>query len=168
MKTGIINPSDCPYHLITRTTLAMTSLLKRNLAQLGYPDVKPAYLGVLRCLWMEDSIGDALSKLGKVEGMKLVDLAKCAGLEQSSMTGLIDRMEKDGLVCRNNDPGDRRVNIIRLTERGATVREGVVRIVNEMIDEVFAGIPKNRTDMLKDLLRTVLLNANKGALSERK
>ena len=166
MKNESLNPVDCPYYLITRASLAMTSVMKRDFTSSGYGDVKPAYLGVLMCLWMEDCMGETLAKFGKDEGMKLTDLAKCAGLEPSSMTGLIDRMEKDGLVYRGDDPNDRRVNIIRLTERGASIREAVIGIVNTMIKGAFTGIPEERMNTAKDVIRAVLNNASRGGSHE--
>ncbi|HSV96477.1 MAG TPA: MarR family transcriptional regulator [Spirochaetota bacterium] len=164
MTDVFINPTDCPYYLITRASLAITSAMKLGFADAGLGDVKPAYLGVFMCLWMEDCMGDTLGKVGKEEGMRLVDLGRCAGLEPSSMTGLIDRMEKDGLLYRTDDPTDRRAHIIRLTDRGHDLRKNVIDIVGKTISKAFWNIPADRMQAAKDVLRTVLVNASKGSL----
>ena len=76
-------PPDCPYYLISRSMLAVTSLLKKGFANEGINTIKPAYLSVLLSLWNED-------------GLKGNELGRRAGLEPSTMTGLLDRMERDG------------------------------------------------------------------------
>jgi len=47
---------------------------------------------------------------GRISEMMLVNRA--------NITGLIDRMEKNGLVARTEAPGDRRSNIVKLTGKG--------------------------------------------------
>ncbi len=101
----MIDTVNCPYYLVSRVTLVVTSALKKGLAAAGVGDVKPAYLGALFALWKED-------------GLKVVELGRRSGLEASTMTGLIDRMEHDGLVERRDDATDRRVQRINLTEKG--------------------------------------------------
>ena len=85
------SPIDCPYYLISRVTLVVTSALKKGFTEAGVTAVKPAYLGVLLTLWRED-------------GLKVIDLGRKAGLEPSTMTGLLDRMERDTLLYREADP----------------------------------------------------------------
>jgi len=97
--------TDCPYYLVSRTTLLVTAALKRELGAADVERVRPAYLGVLMSLWRED-------------GLIVVELGRRAGLEPSSMTGLLDRMARDGLLRRSPDPADRRVHRIHLTEAG--------------------------------------------------
>ena len=97
--------------------------MKRGFAEAGIGFVRPAYLGSLMSLWRED-------------GLKMIDLGRRAGLEPSTMTGLLDRMERDGLVERRPDPADRRVLKIFLTATGAGIRETVIGIV----DSTLAGV----------------------------
>ncbi len=158
-----IAPTDCPYYLITRVSLTLTSVLKRELADNTLESVKPAYLGVLMCLWTDTAMGEMLSKFGSDDGMKLSELGRRAGLEPSSMTGLIDRMERDGLVCRTDDPVDRRAQKIHLTEKGAQVRDNVFKAVDGMLGKSFTGISPDQMDVAKQVLRQVLTNVNKGS-----
>ncbi|HEY4989423.1 MAG TPA: MarR family transcriptional regulator [Opitutaceae bacterium] len=52
------------------------------------------------------------------------DLAEMAGVTRATMTGLVDTLERDGLVTRRHDSGDRRMMLIHLTPKGhATLRE---------------------------------------------
>lgn len=45
-------------------------------------------------------------------------LGRMLVVNRSNITGIIDRMERDGLVTRGGDPSDRRVKRIRMTAEG--------------------------------------------------
>lgn len=158
----ITNVSDCPYYLLTRCSLTIGSLLKKGFAEAEIPQVKPAYISILLCLWEKEQIDTLLSKLGYEDGMKLVELGRKAALEPSTMTGLIDRMERDGLVSRTIDAVDRRGQIITLTEFGRSVHEQVLEVVEKTIEQVFSSIPQENIDAVKQTLQQVLINLNKG------
>ena len=138
---------ECPYYLISRVSLSVTAALKKEFASSGVEQVKPAYLCVLMSLWQAD-------------GLKVIELSKKAGLEPSTMTGLLDRMERDELVERTTDLTDRRVLRIHLTKIGQQVRDPVLNVVDRVIAQVFAGIPQDDISQTKNLLRHVLANAN--------
>ncbi len=140
-----IDPGECPYYLITRVSLGATAAMKRGFAEAGIGFVRPAYLGSLMSLWRED-------------GLRVIDLGRRAGLEPSTMTGLLDRMERDGLVERRPDPADRRVLKIFLTETGARIRQTVIGIVDGTLLRVLSGVGRGEIDTLKELLRKVLVN----------
>ena len=48
-------------------------------------------------------------------------LADLAGVARATMTGLVDTLERDGLVKREPDPVDRRMMSVNLTQRGRAV-----------------------------------------------
>ena len=137
--------TDCPYYLVSRVALQVATALKKGLQEAGVPKVRPAYLGVLMSLWQFDA-------------MKVVALGRKAGLEPSTMTGLLDRMERDGLVTRNVDPRDRRAQQVKLTRLGHDVKDPVEAVVTTVLDRVFDGIPGQDLDRTKNLLRQVLGN----------
>ncbi len=141
-------PQDCPYYLISRATLAVTAHLKKGFANEKTVNIKPAYLGVLLALWNED-------------GLKANELGRRAGLEPSTMTGLLDRMERDGLVNRKPDPNDRRANLICLTKRGEEAESSATKVVTSTLDTVFNTISQKEIETTKKVLRTVLLNCGK-------
>ena len=145
----LTNPLECPYYLISRVTLVVTSALKRGFAEACVEQVKPAYLGVLLSLWQEDRL-------------QVARLGRRAGLEPSTMTGLLDRMERDGLVRRVADPRDRRAQRICLTPEGRNIQATVMDVVDRILSNVFEGIPTEQIKTAKNLLRQVLANTHKG------
>lgn len=145
------NPTDCPYYLLSRTTLQVTSALKKEFAAAGVEAVKPAYLGVLLTLWRED-------------GLKVIELSRKAGLEPSTMTGMLDRMERDSLAYRAADPKDRRAQRIYLTEAGRNVEKPVQEVLEQVLSKVFRGISEKELSQSMNLLRRVLANAQEGSI----
>jgi DNA-binding MarR family transcriptional regulator len=72
--------------------------------------------------------------------------------DASNVTGMVDRLEARGLLERREDPRDRRVKRIALTEEGAAVREQVL----ERLYEPPAAIARlSRADQraLRDIMR---------------
>ncbi|HPV42641.1 MAG TPA: MarR family transcriptional regulator [Spirochaetota bacterium] len=163
-KFDMLDSAGCPYYLITRASLAITAILKKAFAEAGISHVKPAYLGVLMVLWKVESLDEALGKLGSPGGMKTADLGRSAGLEPSTMTGVIDRMERDGLVRREDDPGDRRAQIIRLTDDGGRVRKAVAAAMDAALGEAFEGVSSGALEGMRGVLRKVLVNTDRGSL----
>ncbi|MGO9145182.1 MAG: MarR family winged helix-turn-helix transcriptional regulator [Desulfomonilia bacterium] len=148
------NPKDCPYYLVTRVSLAATSVFKKVFAEAGLIELKPAYLGTLMSLWNED-------------GLKVIELGRRAGLEPSTMTGLIDRMERDGLVKRVPDPEDRRVLKIVLTDAGRAIQDTVASTVDRVMTQVLSGIDDTDVTHLKETLRKVLANVHEENIDEQ-
>jgi DNA-binding MarR family transcriptional regulator len=62
-------------------------------------------------------------------------LADLAGVARATMTGLIDTLEKDGLVRREPDTVDRRMMYVRLTPRG---REALHALLPEYFQRIAA------------------------------
>lgn len=160
----MLDTNNCPYYLITRASLSITAVFRKAFPAAGIGHVKPAYLGVLMCLWKGEGLDEALGKLGSPGGMKIADLGRCAGLEPSTMTGVIDRMERDGLVRREDDPEDRRAQNIRLTDEGRRIRNNVIEVVDTALREAFGGINAGALDELKGVLRKVLVNTERGTV----
>ncbi len=59
-------------------------------------------------------------------------LAAKLDLESSSMTGLLDRLEKKGFIERRPDPNDRRSILIFLTQSGITARQNIKALVEKL------------------------------------
>lgn len=144
------DPKDCPYYLVSRSTLAVTAELKDEFAAAGLDAVRPGYLGVLMSLWRED-------------GLNVVELGRRAGVEPSTMTGLLDRMERDGMVVRRADPADRRAQRIYLTDEGKRVRQPVLDAVDRTLARVLAGVSEEDLLRVKQVLRQVLANTDRAA-----
>lgn len=77
----------------------------QGIVDAGFTDLRPAY-------------GNAMESLSLEDGLRLTDLAKRAGMTAQSMGELVDDLERKGYLERREDPADRRVKRIYLTQRG--------------------------------------------------
>jgi DNA-binding MarR family transcriptional regulator len=71
--------------------------------------------------------------------------------DASFMTGMVDRLEEDGLIERRPDPGDRRVTLIAVTEKGAELRGRALAALHEPPPE-FDALDRDEIDQLATLL----------------
>jgi DNA-binding MarR family transcriptional regulator len=83
---------------------------------------------------------------------RMADLASGLGLDRSSVTGLIDRAERRGLVERVAEEGDGRVVRVSLTEEGQRSAERMTARMSELLSDVLAPLsPETRTSLLQGL-----------------
>jgi len=61
--------------------------------------------------------------LGKSDGALIGDAAEALDVAASAMTGLVDRMDRAGLVQRRPDPNDGRAQRLYLTGKGRIARD---------------------------------------------
>jgi DNA-binding MarR family transcriptional regulator len=137
---------DCLYYLVTRASMLATSMLKKDLSDAGVGHVKPAFLGVLVVLWQED-------------GLQAADVARRGGLEPSTTTGLLDRLEAQGLIERRADPADRRAVRIHLTRDGKRLERTVRGVVDMALARAAEGIPAKDVETTRCVLKRFLQNA---------
>jgi DNA-binding MarR family transcriptional regulator len=91
-----------------------------------------------------------IKMLETVGDLSLSDLSERIRAQNSTVTGIIDRMEREGLVTRERSTEDRRVVIIRLTEKG----ERIAREIPIEPMEIFRSALGNLTGTeTRELLR---------------
>ncbi|GAB2830660.1 MarR family transcriptional regulator [Actinocorallia aurea] len=83
---------------------------------------------------------------------QLADWLSC---EPSNVTGIVDGLERRGLVTRRPAPGDRRVKHVVLTEAGERKRREL-RTSADALARTFFELPGSDQQHLRDLLARVL------------
>ena len=74
------------------------------------------------------------------EPLRMTELADRLGIVPRSLTTVIDALEEAGLVRREIDPRNRRAILLRLTERGAAVRDDLREARRRAAEELFAPL----------------------------
>jgi MarR family transcriptional regulator, 2-MHQ and catechol-resistance regulon repressor len=74
-------------------------------------------------------------------------------LTSGSITALVDRLEKRGLVERFDDPSDRRVRLVRLTESGKALIQVAFASHEEHMDNAVADLTTDELANLIELLK---------------
>lgn len=83
----------------------------------------------------------ALSRLNQEGSTRLTVLAAAEGLSQPSMTQLIQRLERQGLTGRVNDPEDGRVALVYVTDAGRALLASQKQHRRDRLDHLLATLP---------------------------
>jgi DNA-binding MarR family transcriptional regulator len=86
------------------------------------------------------------------EPLRMTELADRLGIVPRSVTTVIDALEEAGLVRREIDPRNRRAILLRLTERGAGVRDDLREARRRAAEELFAPLSAADRKALAELL----------------
>jgi len=73
-----------------------------------------------------------LIALYEENGILITALARKVALDKSTLTSLLDRLERDDLIRRVAHPSDRRVIQIYLTPKAEAMREELIRTYHEV------------------------------------
>ncbi|MCG5213628.1 MarR family transcriptional regulator [Streptosporangium sp. KLBMP 9127] len=84
------------------------------------------------------------------------ELGATLGLAKSSLTGLVDRTERNGLVQRKPDPQDSRAVRVALTSRGAKLADEFYTETCRRIEEMTSGFAPAERDTLAVLLGRIV------------
>ena len=128
--------------LLAKATQRWNEQLAERFAAAGYSDVRPSYGSVLVPLFEED-------------GLRLGELARRSRLSKQTMTELIRRLERDGLVERATDPSDRRAFRVTLTPRARAFEPVAAEVLTELDATVRRSLGDARVDELKESLRAL-------------
>ena len=128
---------NCINYLLTVAQHEVFLAFSERLAEYG---ITPGQYGILNCLWSQDT---ATPK----------ELAAKLHLENCTVSGILDKLQKRGLVDRVLDPNDRRSIRVRTTEEGNALRDGVLRTVEELNQRVLDPFDPQERQQLLDLLR---------------
>jgi DNA-binding MarR family transcriptional regulator len=79
-------------------------------------------------------------------------LGHSLGVDKTTMTSLLDRMEARGLITRSTDRHDRRARIPELTDRGERVQQEVASARDQVEADLLGGFTTNEQRQLRDLL----------------
>ncbi len=87
--------------------------------------------------------------------MGMTDLSRVLSIERSSLSTMVDRVERRGLVARAADPGDRRACRIGLTTSGRTLADEAHRAFTDRVEELVGVLPADRREALATMVSGV-------------
>lgn len=130
--------------LLAKATQRWNDLLAEGFAAAGYADVRPSYGSVLLPLYEED-------------GLQMGELARRSRLSKQTMTTLVRRVERDGLVERRPDPADARATLVALTPRARAFAPVAARVLEEVNALVRASLSPDELATLDASLRALMM-----------
>jgi len=93
-----------------------------------------------------------LQQLDMEQGQRLTDVGAKLLCVKSTITRIVDRLEREGLVLRTPDPDDRRAQRLLLTTRGAGIRMEALTAHNDAIERRMSVLSLNEQQQLQGLL----------------
>jgi DNA-binding MarR family transcriptional regulator len=87
--------------------------------------------------------------------VNLAELAECSRVTRATMTGLVDTLERDGLVKREPSAGDRRMLLVRLTKTGRTFLDKILPDYFRRVTAVMGGLSESDRKTLVVLMSKI-------------
>ena len=130
---------DCINYLLTGAQHNVFKMMKNDLSEF---ELTPVQYGVLKCIWEYD-----------IHNPK--EIAEHLYLENSTISGILERMEKKGLITREIDDNDRRYIRVCLTQKGRELEEPVNKVVDQVNDRVYGVFEEEEVEKLREFLRKI-------------
>lgn len=115
--------------------------LEKTLAQVGLNNSKFNILMIIRFV-------------GGENGIQQNEISKQLLVTASNITKLLDKLETDELITRNNKDGDRRVKIIKITEKGSGLIDKIWVDYNKTVNALTPNMTDDELDALTNKLVT--------------
>jgi len=108
-------------------------------------DINPAQGRIMFVLWQEDEL-------------PIRELAKRTSLGKSTLTSMLDRLEAAGLILRERSETDRRVIVVKRTEKDRSRKRTYERVSQEMTEIYYAGLSEPEIERFETTLDRILAN----------
>lgn len=103
--------------------------------------------------------GAILIYIAHGRGNRAADIARDYSYDTGSMTRMIDRLVKKGLVRRVRDETDRRAVRLELTPKGTKLTDELPAVAARALNKLLRGFSRPELDQLKGYLDRMLANA---------
>lgn len=127
--------------LLAKAYQRACALFKEEFEENGH-DLTPRQFGLLGFLWQQD-------------GLTQAELSAKSNIDRTTMGGVIDRLEKEGLVKRCSHPEDRRAYRICLTPKGKALEPVLTPLAIRAQESFIAKLDRKEIETLKELLEKI-------------
>lgn len=144
--SGTANPDPIELlRAIAFTWLHLRQRGKKMLTDLNY-DLTFEQIMVLQILDLED-------------GLQLGVLAERADRERTTISRMVDGLEKRNLAVRVSDKYDKRQKLVYLTKLGKKKVEQLGPLVEDFMEILVKGITRKQIETTSEILRVIIANA---------
>jgi len=138
---------------VSRIRELSTLRIQHELDARGYPDIVPAHGRVLIALYRQSG------------PLTMTELVEASGRVKSTISSLVKSLSKNGYVERFVSEEDRRVNFVRLTEKGERFQTTFKDITESVMTTVYSDMPADQRIELVRLLRFVECNLDSAKIA---
>ena len=101
------------------------------------------------------SLAMIVLNIDMLEGTPSTQLGPNMGMESTSLSRSLNKLEESGYITRKPDPKDKRKSIIHLTKSGLEGREVAKEIVLDFNNKVFSHFDKSEIDTFFKILKKI-------------
>lgn len=99
---------------------------------------------------------DVMAALSRApDGLKMSELSSVLRVSNGNITGIVDRLEAEGLALRQPVEGDRRALLVRLTPQGAADFARLAAEHEAWVDELLGAVSHWEAEHLTEQLKAV-------------
>ncbi|MFI2735545.1 MarR family winged helix-turn-helix transcriptional regulator [Streptomyces sp. NPDC018711] len=98
---------------------------------------------------------NALAILADGRGRTVSELGAAAGTRPTTLTSVLDRLERRGHITRGTRPGDRRVVVVELSESGRLTADTIRRTLADVETRALDGLPAEAVAGFHTVLRAL-------------
>lgn len=102
--------------------------------------------------------GRIIFALWKKDQVSINDLSKETALSKSSLTTMLERLEKSGHIIRKQSDTDKRITIVCLTPRSSALRSDYKKVSEDMTDLFYKDFTDDEILQFESSLKKILKN----------
>ena len=102
----------------------------------------------------------ALSLLLEHDGLTIGTTSQMRGVDAPTATGIITRLEQNGLVERRHSREDRRVVKVYLTDEGRDISHTLTSLVEQFDQSLKRGFSEAELERLEEQLKQIIVNVS--------
>ena len=140
-REAVMLTDDRLIYLLFKAQTKLQNYLRSELSSAGVK-VTAVQAGILFLLKQKD-------------GRTMTELSQVISTDNSAMTGLVDRLEKSGLIVRKAAPNDRRAYLIHVTPEGLEEVEKAKVIIKRVNGEIKEGFSEEEINAFKKVLGSI-------------
>jgi len=107
---------------------------------------------------LEGARGRIIFALWGKDGVPIKTLCEKTSLDKSTLTGIIDRLERDGYIERKPSETDKRSTLIWLTGKEQEFANHVQKVSNQMNEIFYNGFTDDEITQFDGMLERILAN----------
>lgn len=131
--------------LIAKIRQVSGRIFAKILKEYGIDQINPAQGRILFVLWKKDEI-------------PISELAKQTQLSKSTLTSMLDRLEKAGHITRVRPEKDRRTILLKLAEKDRSIQKVYSKVSDEMTNIFYREFSHEEIDDFEGYLKRILAN----------
>lgn len=104
---------------------------------------------------LSTSHGDILNALYQTPQLTMAEIAQRIGKDKSTVTVLVEKLVKQGYVTKERDQSDTRVILVRLTERGESIKPAFERISDQILQQFYGALTAEERAIWTTLMKKI-------------